>query len=160
MAIIYAQQGQVEEAIALYQQSIDIEEQIGNVQGKAATLHCMAIIYAQQGQVEEAIALYQQSIDIEEQIGNVQGKAITLGMMAQMMAQVRGDFDTAIRYSLDAIEIFKKIQSPMAEQMQGILNNILIQKVLASPQGPQLQQALAAEDQATIIQLIQAAMTP
>jgi hypothetical protein len=93
-------------------------------------------------------------IAIEEQIGNIHGKAITLGMLVQ----VRGDFDTAIRYSLAAIEIFKKIQSPMAEQMQGILNSILIQKVLASPQGPQLQQALAAEDQATIIALIQAAM--
>ncbi|MBO1054436.1 MULTISPECIES: hypothetical protein [unclassified Dolichospermum] len=30
------------EAIALYQQSLQISESIGNIQGKAATLHCLA----------------------------------------------------------------------------------------------------------------------
>jgi tetratricopeptide (TPR) repeat protein len=158
MAIIYANQGKVEEAIGLYQQSLAIKEQIGNVQGKAATLHQMAIIYADQGKVEEAIGLYQQSLAIKEQIGNVQGKAITLGMMAQMLVQVRGDFDTAIRYFQEAIAILEKIGSPIAEQMKPDLMNIAFQKVLASPQGPQLQQALEAQDQAAIIQLIQAAL--
>jgi len=46
-------------AIALYQQSIEIEEKIGNVQGKAATLHCLARIYANQGEIDPAIALGQ-----------------------------------------------------------------------------------------------------
>ena len=30
------------EAIALYQQSLQISESIGNIQGKAATLQCLA----------------------------------------------------------------------------------------------------------------------
>ncbi|KAM3098692.1 CHAT domain-containing protein, partial [Phormidesmis sp. 146-12] len=64
LAIIYANQGQVEQAIELYQQSLQLFEQIGNVQGKAATLHQMAIIYANQGQVERAIELYQQSLQL------------------------------------------------------------------------------------------------
>ncbi|MFN5767089.1 MAG: tetratricopeptide repeat protein, partial [Pseudanabaena sp.] len=51
-AIVKAQQGQVDQAIALYQQSLEIKERIGNVRGKAATLHQMAIIYARQGQVD------------------------------------------------------------------------------------------------------------
>ena len=63
MAGIYATQGQVERALALYQQSLEAEESIGNVQGKAATLHQMAGIYATQGQVERALALYQQSLE-------------------------------------------------------------------------------------------------
>jgi hypothetical protein len=37
---------------------LEIKESIGNVQGKAATLHQMAGIYAQQGDVDQAIALY------------------------------------------------------------------------------------------------------
>ncbi|NJM19581.1 MAG: tetratricopeptide repeat protein, partial [Richelia sp. SM1_7_0] len=45
----------------LYQQSLELKEKIGNVQGKAASLHCLAVIYAQLGEVENAIALYQQS---------------------------------------------------------------------------------------------------
>ncbi|MGJ3252809.1 MAG: tetratricopeptide repeat protein, partial [Elainellaceae cyanobacterium] len=80
-------QGQVEEAIALYQQSLELKERIGDVQGKAATLHNLAELYAQQGQVEEAIALYQQSLELTERIGNVQGKAATLHQLAGIYAQ-------------------------------------------------------------------------
>ena len=46
MAGIYANQGQVEQAIELYQQSLAINEQIGNVQTKAATLAMMGQLLA------------------------------------------------------------------------------------------------------------------
>ena len=42
MATIYRQQGQVEQAMALYEQSLALKETIGDVQGKSATLHRMA----------------------------------------------------------------------------------------------------------------------
>ncbi|WP_231395470.1 tetratricopeptide repeat protein, partial [Dolichospermum circinale] len=56
LAGIYADTGKIEEAIAHYQQSLEIKESIGNVQGKAATLHQLAGIYANTGKIEEAIA--------------------------------------------------------------------------------------------------------
>ncbi|NJK54346.1 MAG: tetratricopeptide repeat protein [Leptolyngbyaceae cyanobacterium SU_3_3] len=93
LAIIYAQQGQVEQAIALYQQSLEIKESIGNVQGKAATLHQMAGIYAQQGKVDQAINLFNQSLEIEERIGDVRGKAMTLWWLGHL-AKEQGDFQT------------------------------------------------------------------
>ncbi|MEH2338537.1 tetratricopeptide repeat protein [Nostoc sp.] len=71
---IYANKGEVEQAIALYNQSLEIEERIGNVQGKAATLHRLGRIYANKGEVDEAIALFNQSLEIKESIGDVQGK--------------------------------------------------------------------------------------
>jgi tetratricopeptide (TPR) repeat protein len=46
-------------AYALYNQSLELWERIGNVQGKAATLHQLAILYADKGEVDEAIALLQ-----------------------------------------------------------------------------------------------------
>ena len=39
----------VSEAIALYQQSLQISESIGDVQGKAMTLWCLGHIAKQQG---------------------------------------------------------------------------------------------------------------
>ncbi|MEH1790397.1 MAG: hypothetical protein V7L23_33740 [Nostoc sp.] len=61
---IYANKGEVDQAMsttgyayALYNQSLEIKERIGNVQGKAATLHCLAILYANKGDVDEAIAV-------------------------------------------------------------------------------------------------------
>ena len=71
LASIYANTGKIEEAIAHYQQSLEINESIGDVQGQAATLHQLASIYANTGKIEEAIALYQQVLEINESIGNV-----------------------------------------------------------------------------------------
>jgi len=46
LAMIYANQGKIDQAIALYQQSLETDEKIGDVQGKAATLHQLAGILA------------------------------------------------------------------------------------------------------------------
>jgi tetratricopeptide (TPR) repeat protein len=73
-------------AYALYNQSLEIKERIGNVQTKAATLHQLAIIYANKGEVDEAIALYNQSLEIFERIGDVQGKAATLHQLGILYA--------------------------------------------------------------------------
>jgi tetratricopeptide (TPR) repeat protein len=124
MTIIYASQGQVDEAITLYQQSLELNDRIGNVQGKAATLHCMAMIYADQGQVEEAIALYKQSLELDDRIGDVQGKAATLVMLGQLIANVSEDYNTAISYLQESLEIFQRLKSPSAEIVQSILSGI------------------------------------
>ncbi|MEH2464319.1 tetratricopeptide repeat protein, partial [Nostoc sp.] len=83
MAQVFAQQGDITRAIALWEQSLEIIEQIGNVKGKAATLNNMAQVFADQGDIARAIALWEQSLEIIEQIGNVKGKAATLNNMAQ-----------------------------------------------------------------------------
>ncbi|MDZ8031828.1 tetratricopeptide repeat protein [Nostoc sp. DedSLP04] len=41
LAIIYTNKGEVDQAIALFNQSLEINERIGNVQGKATTLDCL-----------------------------------------------------------------------------------------------------------------------
>ncbi|MBI4784667.1 MAG: tetratricopeptide repeat protein [Oscillatoriophycideae cyanobacterium NC_groundwater_1537_Pr4_S-0.65um_50_18] len=113
---IYAQQGQVNEAIELYQQSLALLESIGDVKGKAASLHCMAILYAQQGQVNEAIALYQQSLALYESIGNVQGKAASLHQMAVIYAQ-QGQMEDAIALFQESLEIEEKIGNVQGKAM-------------------------------------------
>jgi len=103
-AVVYANQGDVEGAIALYQQSLEIKERIGDAQGKAATLHQLAILKANQGDVEGAIALYQQSLDIFERIGDAQGKAATLHCLASLKAD-QGDVEGAIALYQQVLEI-------------------------------------------------------
>lgn len=49
LASLKADTGQIEEAIALYEQSLVINETIGNVQVKAATLNQLASLQAKQG---------------------------------------------------------------------------------------------------------------
>ncbi|MEB3312000.1 MAG: tetratricopeptide repeat protein [Snowella sp.] len=108
LAWIYDDQGEKETAIALYQQSLELKEKIGDVQGKAATLHCLAMIYANQGEIDQAIALYQQSLELKEKIGNVQGKAATLHQLAILYAN-QGEIDQAIALYQQSLETFEKI---------------------------------------------------
>ncbi|MDZ8223851.1 tetratricopeptide repeat protein [Nostoc sp. ChiVER01] len=108
MAEVFADQGDIPKAIALYEQSLKISEQIGDVQGKATTLNNMALVFAQQGDIPKAIALYEQSLEISEQIGNVKGKAATLNNMALVFAQ-QGDIPKAIALYEQNLEITEQI---------------------------------------------------
>ncbi|MFN6572182.1 tetratricopeptide repeat protein [Dendronalium sp. ChiSLP03b] len=108
MAGVIAQKGDITRAIALWEQSLEISEQIGNVKGKAATLTNMARVIADQGDTPKAIALWEQSLEISEQIGDVKGKAPTLNNMAGVIAQ-KGDITRAIALWEQSLEIFEQI---------------------------------------------------
>ncbi|MBN3959037.1 tetratricopeptide repeat protein [Nostoc sp. NMS8] len=108
LGILKADKGEVDEALALYNQSLEINERVGNVQGKAATLQCLAIIYANKGEVDEALALYNQSLEIDERIGNVKGKAARLHQLAGIYAD-KGEVEQAIALYNQSLEIFERI---------------------------------------------------
>ncbi|ABA21067.1 TPR repeat protein [Trichormus variabilis ATCC 29413] len=116
--------GEVDQAIALYNQSLEIKERIGNVQGKAATLHQLGILHADKGEVAQAIALYHQSLEITEHIGNVQGKAITLWCLGHL-AEQQGEYAKAISYLQPALEILQRLQSPHAEDVRVSLERVM-----------------------------------
>jgi tetratricopeptide (TPR) repeat protein len=66
LAGLLALQGQVQRALELWNQSLALKEQIGDVKGKAATLSMMARVIAQQGDVTRALELWNQSLVILE----------------------------------------------------------------------------------------------
>jgi tetratricopeptide (TPR) repeat protein len=108
MARVIAQQGDIERAIALWEQSLEIAERINGVGGKATTLNDMAWFIAQQGDIERAIALWQQCLEIYERIGDVGGKAVILNNMAGVIAQ-QGDIERAIALWQQCLEIYERI---------------------------------------------------
>ncbi|MEG4941758.1 tetratricopeptide repeat protein, partial [Microcoleus sp. F4-D5] len=90
-------------------------------QGKAATLHQLAGIYANLGEVEQAIAFYQQSLELEEKIGDVQGKAATFAMLGKLLADEKGDFDQALNYLQQSLDILQHLRSPDAQTVKEII---------------------------------------
>ncbi len=103
---------------------MEINEHIGNVQGKAATLHQLGILYADKGEVDEAIALFNQSLEINERIGNVQDKAMTLWWLGDL-AEQQGEYTKAISYLQPALEILQRLKSPHAESVSASLDRII-----------------------------------
>ncbi|BAZ52949.1 hypothetical protein NIES4103_56140 [Nostoc sp. NIES-4103] len=103
----YHDLGEWDEAIALFNQSLEITQRIGDVQGKAATLHELGRMYAKKGEVDQAIALYNQSLEITQRIGNVQTKAATLHQLGMIYAH-KGEVDQAIALYNQSLEITER----------------------------------------------------
>jgi tetratricopeptide (TPR) repeat protein len=68
LAGIYANQGEIDQAIALFQQSLELKQKIGNVQGKAMTLWCLGDIANGQGNSEQALIYLQESFEILQRL--------------------------------------------------------------------------------------------
>ncbi|WP_248277324.1 tetratricopeptide repeat protein [Brasilonema octagenarum] len=108
MAELIVQQGDIERALCLWQQDLEISERIGDVKGKATTLRNIAKVIAQQGDIERALCLWQQSLEIYECIGDIEGKAITLNNMAGIIAQ-QGNIEQALSLWQSCLEIYERI---------------------------------------------------
>ena len=98
----------MEKALQLWTESLGLLEKIGDVKGKAATLHNMAGVIAQQGDVEKALQLWTESLGLYEKIGDVQGKAATLHQMAGVIAQ-QGDVEKALQLWTESLGLDEKI---------------------------------------------------
>ncbi|MBW4455030.1 MAG: tetratricopeptide repeat protein [Nostoc indistinguendum CM1-VF10] len=62
-------QGDTKTAVSYWQESLEIDERIGNFSGKGATLNNMAEVIARQGNIEQALYFWQESLKIIEHIG-------------------------------------------------------------------------------------------
>ncbi|MEH2113824.1 tetratricopeptide repeat protein, partial [Nostoc sp.] len=83
-----ANSGEIEEAIALYQQSLAITEQIGNVQTKAATLWWLGHIAEQQGNYNQALDYLQPALEILQRIQSPNAEGVRK-MVARVQDLIR-----------------------------------------------------------------------
>jgi tetratricopeptide (TPR) repeat protein len=100
--------GNLERALTLYTNIAAALEQVGDRQGKAATLHQMAQVYLTRGDLDQAMRLYQQSLALDEQVGDLKGKAATLHQMAQVYL-TRGDLDQAMRLYQQSLALKEQV---------------------------------------------------
>jgi tetratricopeptide (TPR) repeat protein len=108
LADLREQNGDVERALDLWNQSLKLLENIGDVKGKAATLHNMAGVFAQQGEVQKALDLWNQSLKLKENIGDVKGKAATLVWIATVFAQ-QGEVQKALDLWNQSLKLYENI---------------------------------------------------
>jgi tetratricopeptide (TPR) repeat protein len=114
MSIIYETLGELQKALHLSEQSIEIKKEIGDRQGEAASLHQMSIIYEIVGDLQKALHLSEQSIEIKKEIGDRQGEAASLHVMS-MIYQTLGDLQKALHLSEQSTEIQREIGNRQGE---------------------------------------------
>ena len=86
LARIYANQGEIDQAITFYQQSIEITEKIGDVKTKAATpamMGQMVILYQQDYQ--QGLAYLEQSLAILQRL-----RSPDAAVVVEIIADIRG----------------------------------------------------------------------
>ncbi|WP_445242385.1 tetratricopeptide repeat protein [Microcoleus sp. S13_C5] len=74
---IYANQGEVAKAIALYEESLELQEKIGDVQGKAATFAMLGQLLASQGDFDKALNYLQQSLNILQHLRSPDAETVS-----------------------------------------------------------------------------------
>lgn len=113
--------GDYDTASRYLEQSLGIQQQIGDRQGEGATLNNLATIAHANGNYDTALHYLKQSLVIQQQIGDRQGEGITLNNFSQIH-KVRGDYDTALRYLEQSLAIQQQIGDRQGEGNS--LNNI------------------------------------
>ncbi|MEH2206256.1 MAG: tetratricopeptide repeat protein [Nostoc sp.] len=108
MAWLIAQQGDTKTAVSYWQESLEIDERIGNFPGKGATLNNMAEVIARQGNIEQALYFWQESLKIIEHIGEFKDKATILNNMANAIVN-QGDIEQGISLLDKSLNINKSV---------------------------------------------------
>jgi tetratricopeptide (TPR) repeat protein len=129
LAVIYQRRGDYHEALRLYDESLQINKQLGDQSGIASTLHELGRLSQAQGDLGEARRLYDESLQIKKQLGNQSGIAKTLHQLA-MLAQAQGDLGEARRLYDESLQI----ASHLGDQ-SGIASSLHELGLLAQAQG-------------------------
>jgi tetratricopeptide (TPR) repeat protein len=121
-ARLYSLQGQLNEAVSIYQKCLELSRNVvKDIQGyliehQATILHNLANIYSRQMWFYEAIPLYEHSLELKEYMGDIQGYSVTLNSLAFIHAKLE-QFDQAIslyEYSLELKEHIGDLQGKAA----------------------------------------------
>ena len=100
--------GEVEEALRLHQEELEVCERLGDVQARAVTLGDIARLRAHKGEVDEALLLQQERLAINQNLGSLDGQAATLWDIAQIEFN-RGDGEKAAPRVIEAYQIVDRL---------------------------------------------------
>ena len=108
LGIVAQARGDYDEAARLYQRALDINEELGDSAGLAASYHQLGMLAQARGDYVEAARLYQRSLGINEELGDQAGLAAGYHQLG-MLAQARGDDDEAARLYQRALDTRKRL---------------------------------------------------
>ncbi|MEG4585512.1 hypothetical protein QUA54_09890 [Microcoleus sp. MOSTC5] len=64
------------------------------------------------------------TLELKEKIGYVRVKAATFAMLGQLLADKKGDFDKALNYLHQSLDILQHLRSPEADKVRKIIARV------------------------------------
>ena len=107
LGLAYKSLGQYEQAIEFYQQSLEIQREIGDRRGKSSSLSLnnLGNAYSLLGHYERAIEFHQQSLEIQREIGDCKSEAGSLCNLGNACDSL-GHYERAIEFHQQSLEIY------------------------------------------------------
>jgi tetratricopeptide (TPR) repeat protein len=113
--------GSLEDALALYRQSLAIYQELGDRKGEGTALNNISQIYHDRGDYDTTLSYLEQSLNICREIGDKKSEGTTLNNISQIYHD-RGDYDKALSNLKQALIINRESGGQAGEGT--ILNNI------------------------------------
>src|SRR5205085_337519 len=88
LAKLYKWLSQNRQALELYEQTLEIDQQQGDIRAVAITQQAMADVLGQLGRPQEALTLYEQALRTLQDQGDIRAVAITQQAMADVLGQL------------------------------------------------------------------------
>ncbi len=108
LAIMLQRRGEYEEALGRYEQSLRIEEELGNRAGVAGSLHNIGALHQARGEYVEALGRYEQSLRIAEELGDRAGVAVSLHQLGNLH-YLRGKYGEALERYEQSLRIEEEL---------------------------------------------------
>jgi len=108
LAQILYRRGEHAEARRLLHEAIALKEELGDRQGRAASLHLLAVIELAQGNPDVARGLLREAIAVAYELGNRQGRAASLHLLA-IVEHEQGNPGVARRLLREAIAVKEEL---------------------------------------------------
>ena len=109
------------EALPLWEQSLSIDQEIGDRAVEGTTLNNIGEIYRAQGEYDKALPLYEQSLAIHREVGNRAVEGTTLNNIGEIY-RAQGEYDKALPLYEQSLAIHQEVGNRAAEGTT--LNNI------------------------------------
>ena len=106
------------------EQSLAIQQQIGDRKGEGVTLNNIAGTAHAKGDYDSALRYLEQSLAIQRQIGDIHNMTTTLHNMGSIPFE-RNDFEGAAYYFIQAHQISHQIGSPIEKVVEEYLSAII-----------------------------------
>jgi len=108
---VYVTRGELERALGLYEESLRLSEQLGDLQGKAASLSQLANLYMARENWDQAERCLLEAMGLSRQLNEPAGIAFQTVQLGQV-AQARGDRETALARYREGLAIHERLGMP------------------------------------------------
>jgi tetratricopeptide (TPR) repeat protein len=144
LAQICTGRGELDRALSLYEESVQLTERIGNLEGKSAALSGAAGIHMARENWEAAEEKLVESLNLAEQLNWTEAVAADTVKLGQV-AQARGDLEMSLERYHEGLALYEQLDMPHeTERLEELIATLPASAVSEPPEVSRLAQ-LAAE---------------